>query len=193
MLKQSFKANIIKFSRRSRAVRGICLWQHFNNLDDVFSTAWEFSWRLLCEAVRSAWNNIKRLVIWCRSAEDVTVSNDLGDKAARHREQRQPGGARSRHPAVLLQGHVVQSLYLKTCSLKKKSKLEWSTGLEVKCNKVHMEYESCAPAINLLIEEMFKWTVVQLLRLQHLRRKQECGTLPKMVWFYTALSGGQIR
>lgn len=138
-------------------MRGICLRQHFNNLDDVFSAAWESSRRLFCEGMRSAWNNIKRLVIWCRSAEDVTVSNGLSDTAARHRELRQPGGPRSRHPAVLLQGHVLQNLYLKTCSFFFffffQYKLACSTGLEVKCNKVHTEYESCAPAINLLIQD----------------------------------------
>lgn len=53
-------------------------------------------------------------------------------------------------------------------------------------NKVRTEYENCVPAINLLVQEVLKWMLCQLLQLQHLEKKQEF-MLPKIIFFFMAL------
>lgn len=86
-IQQNYKAKNMKtFSQRSAAIWGRCWGKRFNILDDAFGTARLSSWWLFSEAIRSAGNNIKCLVIWCRSAAGVTVSNDLGN-AARSQEE----------------------------------------------------------------------------------------------------------
>lgn len=85
--------------RRSEGWR--CWEKHFNNVDDASSRDCRSSRQLLCEAVWSAGNSSECWAIWCRSAEGVTVSNDLGNITAGRAERSQPGGAQSRHPALL--------------------------------------------------------------------------------------------
>lgn len=45
-----------------------------------------------------------------------------------------------------------------------------------------------APVINLLVQEVLKWTLVHLLQLEHLQREQEFVMLPEMTQFFTAPS-----
>lgn len=60
-------------------------------------------WCLFCEATRSTRNNIKRFVIWCRSAEGVTMSNDLSGTVASN-------GSRDSHKEL---DHAIQHCFYK--------------------------------------------------------------------------------